>query len=1202
MKMFLCFLRKSLFPFFLTFLIFTNTCYGQTGLQFNGTNQYVTSGVTPTNSILNTPTFTVEAWFKRNGTGVSVSTGSGGISAAIPLVSKGTSQAENAAADINYFLGINTAGNVLCADFEEGTGQASPSLNHPVSGTTAIVNGIWYHAAATYDGTNLKLYLNGSLEADLFLGSNHNPNAALTSPFAIASSIQNTPSAQGFFNGLIDEARIWNYARTQAQISASMNSELTSGTGLLGRWGLNDGTGTTAVNSIAGSPNGTLTNGPTWACGAPAFDVAPAAPTGLTTSAPSAMQINLGWTDNSNNEAGFEIERSTTGIAGTYTLLATVNANVTSYSDLTVYASNEYCYRVRSKNCSFNSAYTSSSCITPAEGTCALDLGSAGAYVTFGQAMGLATQNFTVEIWFKRTGTGTANTTGSGGINIIPLLTKGSPEADGSNVDANYILGIQSGTNVIAADFEEGTGSTTPGLNHPLTGTTIVTDNVWHHAAATFENGVFNIYLDGILQNTSNLGTLVFPQGASIQHAALGTMITSTGTAAGKFQGIIDEARIWNYARTQLEIQTSINSQITTSQSGLLGRWGLNEGTGTIVHGNAGTSFNGNITGTGSTWACPGAPFNLAINFSPDQPINPSPVNNGPAPSTSPNICATVSDLNGGNLTVRFYGRKKPVAGAKLTIIGLPDTQFYTEEPQGQNSGGGGHNGIFKAQTQWIADHQVDSNIAFVVQLGDCTQNGDLNQIEWKRADTSMKNIENPNVPLTDGIPYGICVGNHDQGPNGNGDPNGTTTYYNQYFGTSRFTGRAYYGGHYGSNNDNHYELFSGGGVDFIHISIEYYPDGTTSPLQSVLDWADALLKAYPNRKGIISTHNMLGTGNPGNFQGPGQKIYDDLKDNPNLILMLAGHVAGEGRRTDVFSGNTVHTLMADYQSGYTNGGNGYLRIMQFLPAQNLLSVKTYSPYSNTSFTGSSSQFTLPVSLTQSFSLIGTNTSVSSGSQTCINWPSLDQFTDYEWYVEIFDGVNTTTGPVWTFTTPANSPLPVSLINFTAKAENNEKVKISWTTTYERNNSHFEVQRSKDGITYNTIAIVPGNNNSNTLHDYSLYDNQPHKGVSFYRLKQVDNDQQFSYSGIARVNISDAINGIEIYPNPSSGNSFMVGLKDNIPGLVTIKIYDITGRLQMQQQFTNTQNIAVNHHLSPGIYMINVVAEGLNENRKLIIE
>lgn len=1470
------FSRRRVLTFFftLTFTLFIKAGYSQTGLQFDGTNDYVTFGVAPT---LASQNFTVEAWFKRTGTGISNTTGTGGITAMIPIVTKGAPQAEASTVDANYILGINATSNVIAADFEEGTGSTSPGLNHPISGTTVILNNVWYHAAVTFSGGVFSLYLNGILENSLSLGASVWPQGASIQHTGLGTMLTSAGSPLGYFAGVIDEARIWNFARSQAQISASMNSEITSGTGLLGRWGLNDGTGTSAINSIGTSPNGTLTNGPTWVCGAPVLDLTPADPTVLNVTAPSSIQANLSWTDNSNNETGFEIERSTTGIAGTYTLLATVNANITSYSDLTVYASNEYCYRVRAKNCSFNSGYTTASCVTPVEGANGLSL-TPNTYVTFGAAPSLATQNFTVEAWFKKTASGTAVSTGSGGITLVPIVTKGSPQADGSNLDANYILGISS-SNKIAADFEEGTGSTTPGLNHPIEGTTTIINDVWYHAAATFENGVFSLYLNGILENTLSLGASVWPQGASIQHSALGTMLTSTGAASGFFAGVIDEARIWNFERAEAQIQSSINSQITTPQTGLIARWGLNEPSGTVVHANAGTSVNGTITGAGYSWVTPGAPFNISFippnaptnlvvtpisstvlqltwtdnstdetgfqiersttgaggpftllttvaantitydntgltaatnycyrvraingglssayttiecastmssgpvtvsfqdgvnsytgtrdsytwetspatprgaeitfiqdinatderrsllrfdlssipsgvsitsatlqfyvdvegqgfnmhrmlvpwdeatvtyssignrhfaanntdaesvvnanwpgvdNYTgpitvtvppstiqnwidgsltnngwlmiathaddgqqlrsretattadrpkltvtyatnpPNQPINPSPANNANAPSVSPNICATVSDPDAGNLTVRFYGRKKVNANAKTTIIGLPDTQFYTEEPQGQNSGGGGHNGIFKAQTQWIADRRVDSSIAFVVQLGDCVQNGDANEIEWKRADTSMKKIENPNVPITHGIPYGICVGNHDQGTIGN--PDGTNLFYNQYFGESRFTGRGYYGGHYGTNNDNHYELFSGGGVDFIHISIEYYPNGTTASLQPVLDWADALLKAFPNRKGILSTHNMLGTGNQASFQGPGQKIYDDLKDNPNLILMLAGHVPGEGRRTDVFNGNTIHTLMADYQSGYTNGGNGYLRIMQFLPAQNLLSVKTYSPYSNTSFTGSSSQFTLPVNLANSFTLLGTNTNVPSGTQTCINWPGLDQFSDYEWYVEVFDGVNTTTGPVWTFTTPANSPLPVNLINFTAKTENNDKVKISWTTTYERNNSHFEVQRSTDGINFNTIASVPGVNNSNTLQHYSVYDYQPAKGVSFYQLKQVDNDQQFAYSGIARVNISDAGNCIEIYPNPATGKSFSIGLKNTSPGLIVVTIYDITGRLQMHQQFTATQNIIVNHHLPPGIYMVKVTGEGLNENKKLIIE
>src|SRR4051812_10677699 len=76
-------------------------------------------------------------------------------------------------------------------------------------------------------------------------------------------------------------------------------------------------------------------------------------------------------------------------------------------------------------------------------GDSALDLGSSGAYVTFGDPAKLDLAQFTVETSFKRTGTGTPNSTGTGGVaSLVPLLTHGAPEAEGSNVDANWILGI----------------------------------------------------------------------------------------------------------------------------------------------------------------------------------------------------------------------------------------------------------------------------------------------------------------------------------------------------------------------------------------------------------------------------------------------------------------------------------------------------------------------------------------------------------------------------------------------------------------------------------------------------------------------------------------------------------------------------------------------------------------------------------------
>lgn len=284
-----------------------------------------------------------------------------------------------------------------------------------------------------------------------------------------------------------------------------------------------------------------------------------------------------------------------------------------------------------------------------------------------------------------------------------------------------------------------------------------------------------------------------------------------------------------------------------------------------------------------------------------------------------------------------------------FTIVPIPDTQFYTGQVNG------GNNSIFKSQADWVVRNKNALNIKYLTHLGDCVQNGDaaFAEIEWMRADTSMTIIEDPaSTQLPFGIPYGISVGNHDQSPIG--DASGTTNFFNQYFGINRFAGRDYYGGHYGTNNDNNYQFFSAGGIDFIAINLEYDPVADSQ----VLDWADNLLKAYPNRKAIISSHYILKA--DGSFGPQGQSIYDKLKVNPNLFLMLCGHINpdGETRRTDTFNGNTVHTLLSNYQDRL-NGGNGWLRYLEFMPDEGKILVSTYSPTLDRYETDPNSRFVL---------------------------------------------------------------------------------------------------------------------------------------------------------------------------------------------------------------------------------------------------
>lgn len=110
----------------------------------------------------------------------------------------------------------------------------------------------WHHVAAVYDGAALSLYIDGQLDASMPLTGSIDTN---NHPVWIGSNIQDTIS---YFEGILDEVRIWSEPRTEKQIQDNMLGLLTgSETNLAGYWRFDDGTGTTATDT-GGSNNGTL--------------------------------------------------------------------------------------------------------------------------------------------------------------------------------------------------------------------------------------------------------------------------------------------------------------------------------------------------------------------------------------------------------------------------------------------------------------------------------------------------------------------------------------------------------------------------------------------------------------------------------------------------------------------------------------------------------------------------------------------------------------------------------------------------------------------------------------------------------------------------------------------------------------------------------------------------------------------------------
>jgi hypothetical protein len=227
------------------------------GLYFDGITDHVALGDA---AELKLPVFTLETWFRRETSGVATTTGTGGV-VAVPLIAKGRNQADNSTLDTNWFLGIRESDGVLCADFEGATG-----INVPVAGVTPVSYGVWQHAAATFDGTEWRLYLNGNLEA-VRDANGATPRADSIQHASIATAMNSNGLGEGAFGGFMDEVRIWNAARSHAEIRQTINSEVNFAAGLIARWAMTEGAGNTVTSSASAATVGSFGGAPVWAAG-----------------------------------------------------------------------------------------------------------------------------------------------------------------------------------------------------------------------------------------------------------------------------------------------------------------------------------------------------------------------------------------------------------------------------------------------------------------------------------------------------------------------------------------------------------------------------------------------------------------------------------------------------------------------------------------------------------------------------------------------------------------------------------------------------------------------------------------------------------------------------------------------------------------------------------------------------------------------
>lgn len=179
------------------------------------------------------------------------------------------------------------------------------------------------------------------------------------------------------------------------------------------------------------------------------------------------------------------------------------------------------------------------------------------------------------------------------------------------------------------------------------------------------------------------------------------------------------------------------------------------------------------------------------------------------------------------------------------------------------------------------------------------------------------------------------------------------------------------------------------------------------------------------------------------------------------------------------------------------------------------------------------------------------------------------------------------------------APLPIELLSFSA-SWNRKILNLNWETLSEMNNNYFTVERSGDAIVFDELAQVTGSGNSNVLVKYSLSDDDPFSGTSYYRLKQTDYDGKMKYSEIITIkNCSEEVNELDIYPNPSGG-IFTLCFKGDKTKICSIEIYNLLGeKVYYSDRYQSTIDLS---GLMSGTYFLyfNLTSEIMME--KLMIE
>lgn len=300
------------------------------------------------------------------------------------------------------------------------------------------------------------------------------------------------------------------------------------------------------------------------------------------------------------------------------------------------------------------------------------------------------------------------------------------------------------------------------------------------------------------------------------------------------------------------------------------------------------------------------------------------------------------------------------------SIAVIPDTQYYVRSDDNAP--------VFTDITQWLVEHKDEHNIQLVLHVGDIVNDNEARQWDYAKQSLSVLNGE---------LPYVLAVGNHDLGKNSND----RSTMLNDYFKPSdNPLNEAIFGGAFEEGHlENAWYHFQYGGRDYVIFSLEF------GPRDAVMRWANDVAAQHPDKSFILVTHDFIDQESAlFSEDGMARHTTPETKNSPysygisdigsvhcgaelwealvskysNFELVVNGHykaykktgptpgdvealwdaLAAAYRSDRYRDGRTVHQMLFNAQWA-PKGGNGWIRLLEFLPDGRTVRVKTLSPY-----------------------------------------------------------------------------------------------------------------------------------------------------------------------------------------------------------------------------------------------------------------